>query len=157
MNAIKKALFKVVAKGSGPMIKHMYLTTGDFSKAFYIKNGQESLPMITEIVSKHGAELAEIMQKMISIKTMKDVGESYEMVNSVMELGIEPIESSNDAFHFKITKCPYGLEGTSKELCEVMMVADKKMVSAVLGQEVEMKIIKSVAAGDKNCEVVFSK
>ena len=74
-----------------------------------------------------------------------------------MELGVKPIESSNNTFHFKITRCPYGLEKTSKELCEAMMVADKKMVSTLLGQEVEMKIAQSLAAGDKNCEVIFSK
>jgi len=30
-------------------------------------------------------------------------------------------------------------------------------VGTFLGQEVDMKILKSVAAGDKECEVIFSK
>jgi len=34
---------------------------------------------------------------------------------------------------------------------------DKKMMSTFLGQEVEMKILKSVAAGDEKCEVIYSK
>ena len=54
-------------------------------------------------------------------------------------------------------KCILGIEGTSKELCEAMMTSDTSMVSALLGQEVETKILKSVAAGDKECEVIFSK
>ena len=50
-----------------------------------------------------------------------------------------------------------GIEGTSKGLCEAMMNSDKNMMSTLLGREVEMKILKSVAAGDKECEVIFSK
>jgi hypothetical protein len=157
MNIIKKALLKVLAKGSSPMIKHMFLMTGDFSKAFYENNGQESLPTITEIANNRGIGFAEITQKLMKVKSMKDIGESYEITGSIIELGVEPVESSNNAFHFKITRCPYGLENTSKELCEAMMVADKKMVSTLLGQEVDMKILQSIASGDKNCEVVFSK
>ena len=42
------------------------------------------------------------------------------------------------------------------ELCEAMMTADKKMFSSLLGQEMDMKILKSIAAGDKECEVVIS-
>jgi len=38
-----------------------------------------------------------------------------------------------------------------------MMTSDAKMVSTLLGQEIEMKILKSIAAGDKECEVIFSK
>jgi predicted hydrocarbon binding protein len=157
MNVIKKAVFKVLAKGSGPMIQHMFLMTGDFGKALYNKNGKESLPMITEIASKRGVGMAEITRKMMPVNTMKDADEAYNLMDSIMELGIEPIESSSDVFHFKITKCPYGLEGTNKELCEAMMVTDKQMLSTLLGQQVQMKILQSVAAGDKTCEVVFSK
>ena len=72
MNVIKKALIKVVAKGSSPIIKHMFLTTGDFSKALYKKNGQDSFLMMTEIANKHGIGLAEITQKMMRVKSMKD-------------------------------------------------------------------------------------
>jgi hypothetical protein len=38
-----------------------------------------------------------------------------------------------------------------------MMNTDKKMVSTLLGQQINIKIPKSMAAGDKYCEVIFSK
>jgi len=97
------------------------------------------------------------MQKMMPVKDMKDVGELFKMMDSMMEMGMEIIELSDDAIHFKVPRCMLGIEGTSKELCEAMMTSDAKMVSTLLGQEVEMKIVKSVAAGDKECEVIFSK
>jgi hypothetical protein len=37
------------------------------------------------------------------------------------------------------------------------MNTDKKMVSTLLGKEINIKVPKSVAAGDKYCEVIFSK
>lgn len=157
MNVIKRVFMKVMAKGSRPMMEHMFVTMGDLSKAFYEKNGKEALPIITEIWSKSGAERAEIMQKMMPVKDMKDVGELFKMMESMMEMGMEIIELSDDAIHFKMPKCICGIEGTSKELCEAMMASDTKMVSTLLGQEVETKILKSVAAGDNECEVISSK
>jgi len=97
------------------------------------------------------------MQKMMPVKDMKDVGELFKMMDSMMEMGMEIIELSDHAIHFKMPKCVLGIRGTSKELCEAMMASDTKTVSTLLEQEVETKIPKSVAAGDKECEVIFSK
>lgn len=157
MNVIKQVFMKVVAKRFTPMMKHMFTMLGDLCKAFYEKNGKESIPIITEIASKSGVGEAEIMQKMMPVKDMKDVGELFKMMDSMMEMGMKIIELSDDAIHFKVSKCVLGIEGTSKELCEAMMTSDAKMVSTLLGQEVEMKILQSIAAGDKECEVIFSK
>ena len=156
MNVIKQTIIKVLTNSSRPMMEHSFLVIGDFGKAFYRKNGKEALPLITEVANKSGAERAEIMQKMMRVKNMKDVGELFKMLDLTMELGLEAIESSNDTFHFKVSRCPYGIEGTSRELCETMMVADKKMISTLLGKEVEMKVLQTIAAGDKTCEVILS-
>ena len=157
MNIIKRVFMKVLAKRFTPMMKLMFAMFGDLCKAFYKKNGKEAIPIITEIASKHGVAEAEIMQRMMPVKDMKDVGELFKMMDSMMEMGMEIIELSDDAIHFKVPKCMLGIEGTSKELCEAMMASDTNMVSTLLGQEVEMKILKSIAAGDKECEVIFSK
>ena len=157
MNVVKQTIIKVLTNSSRPMMEHSFLVIGDFGKAFYSKNGKEALPIITEVANKSGAERAEIMRKMMPVKNMKDVGEMFKMLDLTMELGLETVESSNDTFHFKVARCPYGLEGTTKELCETMMTADKKMISTLLGKEIEMKVAQNIAAGDKICEVTFSK
>ena len=69
----------------------------------------------------------------------------------------EIIESSNDVLHFKMSQCPMAIQGTSQELCDALMNSDKKMVSTLLGQEINIKVPKSVAAGDKYCDVIYSK
>jgi len=157
MNVIKQALIKVVAKRSRPMMEHTFVVIGDLCRAFYEKDGKEALPIITEVSSRSGAERAKIMQQMMPVKDMKDVGELFKMMDLTMNMGMELIEVSEDVIHFQMPKCVLGIKGTSKELCEAMMAADEKMISTLLGQEVEMKILKSVAAGDKECEIIFSK
>ncbi len=157
MNIVQKTFMKAAAKGFRPMMKNNYATFGALCKAFYEKDGKEAIPIITEVASKSGVGRAEIIRKMMPVKSMKDVGELFNMMEVVMDLGMEVIEISDNVVHFKMPRCVLGLEGTSQELCDAMMTADKKMVSTLLGQELETKIVKSVAAGDKECEVIFSK
>ena len=144
------------AKEYAPMMKLMFMGMGALSKAFYKKYGKEALPIITEVASQGGVEYGKLMQQMAPAKGMKAVGEMLKMMGSMMGMGMEIVELSDNTFHFKVSQCPLGIEGTSKELCEAMMTNDKKMMSTFLGQEVEMKILKSVAAGDEKCEVIYS-
>jgi predicted hydrocarbon binding protein len=144
------------AKGYAPMMKLMFMGMGALSKAFYEKYGKEAIPIITEVASQGGEEYGKMMQQMTPAKGMKAAGELFKVMDSMMGMGTEIIELSDDAMHFKVSQCPLGIEATSKELCEAMMTNDKKMLSTFLGQEVEMKILKSLAAGDKECEVIYS-
>ena len=144
------------AKAYASMVKLMFMGMGALSKAFYEKYGKEALPIITEVASQGGVEYGKVMQQMTPAKGMKAVGELFKMMDSMVGEGMEIIELSDDAFHFKVSQCPVGIEGTSKELCEAMMTSEKKMMSIFLGQEVEMRIPKSVAAGDEKCEVIYS-
>jgi hypothetical protein len=146
-----------LARGFGPMMRQMFLGMGALSKAFYQKYGKEALPTITEVASQGGMEYGKIMQQMMPARGMKTVGESLKMMGSMMGMEMEMMELSDNVIHFKTRQCPLGIDGTSKQLCEAMMTNDRKMVGAFLGQEVDMKIPKSVAAGDKECEVIFSK
>jgi predicted hydrocarbon binding protein len=144
------------AQGFAPMMNHMFLALGAMSRAFYEKCGDEALPIITEGARKSGAGQAEIMRKMMPVKSMKDIGEMLKMMGGMMGMEMEMVELSDDTLHFKGPKCMLGIEGTSKGLCEAMMNSDKSMMSTLLGREVEMNVLKSVAAGDKECEVIFS-
>ncbi len=144
------------AKASASMMKSMMLRYGDFSKAFYQKYGKEALPIIAGVMGQGGVESGKMMQQMGLAKSMKGIGEAYRMMMPMMGLKMDVIELSDKALQFKASQCPYGIEGTSKELCEAMMASDRKAMSTFLGQEVEAKILKSVAAGDKECDVIFS-
>jgi hypothetical protein len=157
MNIIQRTFMKSAAKGFRPMMQNFYTMWGTLCMAFYEKDGKEAIPIITEVSGKSGVAQAEMMQKMMPVKDMKDVGALFKMMDSMMEMGLEIIELTDDSIHFKVPRCICGIEGTSKELCEAMMTSDVKMAGTLLGQEMEMTILKSLAVGDKECEVIFSR
>jgi hypothetical protein len=140
-----------------PMVQLLMMGMGGISKAFYQKYGKEALPIIAEAYRQGGVGWAQLMQQMSPAKGMLAYGESLKMTGSIMGMGMEIVELSNDKIHFKVSKCPFGIEGTSKELCEAMMNIDKSMISTILGQEGKIQVLKSVAVGDKMCEVIESK
>jgi len=144
-------------RAAGAMLQSMMLGIGALSKGFYEKYRKEALPIITDVMSRRGAEIGKLMQQNMPVKDMNDIAERFKMMEPMMGLAMEVVESSDDAFHVKMSRCPLGIEGTNRELCEALMSNDVNMVGSALGQEVEMKIIKSVAVGDKACEIIFSK
>ena len=144
-------------QGFAPMMKQMFMGLGALSKAFYGKYGEEALPIITEVASQGGVEYGKMMQQMTSARDMKTVGESLKMMGSTMGMNLEIMELSDNVMRFKTGECPLGIQGTSKGLCQALMTNDQKMVGTFLGQDVDMQILKSIAAGDKECEITFSK
>jgi hypothetical protein len=157
LNAVKKAIFKTVAKTSGSMTQPFLLETGTLNKSFYLKFGKDSLPIITEVMSRDGVQAGESVRKrMGTAHNMKDISSFFEIVEALLGLKMERVEVSDRVFHCRMSKCPYGIEGTSKELCEAMMSKDAKQVSALLGKEAKLEIIKTVAAGDKQCDMIFA-
>jgi hypothetical protein len=144
------------AKRFAPMMNLGFMGMGALSKAFYKKYGKEALPIIAEVFKQVGVEQGKIRQQMMPAKSMKDIAEMYKQMSSMMGMGLEVVESSDKMFHFKMPHCPLGIQGTSRELCEAMMDYDKGMTSTILGQEAKINVLKTVAAGDKLCEVIES-
>jgi hypothetical protein len=145
------------AKSFGPMMKLMYNEMGDLCSAFYKKDGKDALPIIANVSAKYGVESAKLVQNMMPVKNMKDFAEMYKMMLTMIGEKMEIIEVSDDMLHAKLSHCPMGLEGTSQELCEAMMISDNKMLSTLLGQQVDTKLLKSLPAGDQWCEYIYSK
>jgi predicted hydrocarbon binding protein len=125
--------------------------------AFYKKYGKDALPIIASVSAKSGADMAKNIQKMMPVKNMKDIAEMYKMMMATLGEKMEIVKVSDDALHFKMSYCPMCIQGTKVELCEALMNSDKKMVSTLLGQQFDIKILKSLAVGDKYCEFIFSK
>jgi predicted hydrocarbon binding protein len=144
------------AQASAAMMKLMFMGMGALAKTFYQKDGKTALPLITEVMSQGGVEYGKIMQQMVPAKSMKGVGEMYKQMGAMMGMGVKVVELSDKALQVSAPQCPMGLEGTSKELCEAMMMSDKMGIGHLLGKEVELKVLKTVAAGDKQCEFIYS-
>jgi hypothetical protein len=152
----RRQIMEQAAQAFGPMMRHMFEGLGAMSRAFYEKYGEEALPIMAEGARKNGVRQAQTMQNMMPVKSMKDIGEMFKMMGGAVGMEMQIVRLSDDTLHFKTPKCLLGIEGTSKGLCEAMMNSDKSMMSTLLGRDVEMNVLKSVAARDKECEVIFS-
>jgi len=149
---------KKMAKPFAPMIKLGLSTQGAFGKAFYERYGEEALPTIAQVMGEYAAKTAKMAKSRLKGKGMKAVGELLKMYQIFdMFETMEIIELSDDVIHMKSSPCPFGLEGTTRELCEAV---DKKMwevvVSTLVGKKAEVKVLKCLAAGDEYCEVICS-
>jgi len=154
---LSKWFGKRLAKAFTPMILHNFRTMGSLSRAFYEKYGFEALPIISRVMGEAGVEGAKMARSRLKGEGMRAVGELFKMYE-MFDLPVEIMELTDDLIHFRhAPPCPFGLEGSSKELCEAVEAREEKMISTILGEEVDVKVIKCVAAGDEYCEVLCAK
>ena len=69
---------------------------------------------------------------------------------------IKIISISDEKFHIQGTLCPFGLENTSRALCEAVMAIDLEYFREAVSEKIELKILKTVAAGDLHCDTIYT-
>lgn len=126
---------------------------GMLIKAFYKKFGKEALPIIKEVCVRQGRALGlKIMEKLPNNK-LSTVAKAFSQ--SFDQNYIKVISISDDKFHIQGTKCPFGLENTSRELCEAVMEIDYEYFRTAVSDKIKLNIIKTVAAGDSCCDTIY--
>jgi len=107
--------------------------------------------VLRQASAERGYETAMMMKPQCPGEDFKSVGTFFS--GAVKMFGVEnEAEVRPSEVVIKVPKCPYGLEGTSRELCEALMAFDVKAIET-LGPKVTLKITKTVAAGDPYCEL----
>jgi hypothetical protein len=145
------------AKQMVSMVSMLTRMQGALCKSFYQKYGKDAVPIVKGVMSQAGAQWGQMMQQTIPVKSMRPIAEQLKNLSVMMSMGAEIIEVSDEIVRFKVAHCPFGLEGTSRELCEAAMAADEKRLKVFFGPSAEMQILQTVAVGDKQCDVIFSK
>ena len=138
------------------MLKVVLTAMSNSNKAFYRQYGKDALPVIAGVMDQTGADWGKIMQQMSADRTMQSVAQLWLAGGAAMGMGTEIVNVSDRSMHYRQSHCALGLEGTTRELCEAVMNIDRRRVSTFLGQEIDMNILKTKAAGDDQCEVIFS-
>jgi len=69
---------------------------------------------------------------------------------------VKIISISDECFHIQGTMCPFSLENTSRALCEAVMAIDHEYFREAVSDKIELKILKTVAAGDIHCDTIFT-
>ncbi|MFX1566940.1 MAG: L-2-amino-thiazoline-4-carboxylic acid hydrolase [Promethearchaeota archaeon] len=122
-------------------------------KAVYKKFGKEVLPIIRTVCQKQGKALGLKIKNKLTKNNLITVANAFS--KSFDQKYIEIISISDEKFHIRGTKCPFGLENTSRELCEAVMTIDHEYFREAVNDKIELKILKTVATGDPYCDTIY--
>jgi len=135
----------------GLVTSALFGNIGSIAKAVDKKFGAAGRDVLRQVMSEKGVELGAMMKPMSPGEDFKSVGTFFSQ--AIRMFGVEnDAEVKENEVVVKTSKCPYGLEGTSRELCEAMMAFDLNAVKTV-GPGVTLKIVRTVAAGEPLCEL----
>ena len=121
-------------------------------KAFYEKCGNEILPVIDNILGRQGKALGLKARSKQPDCHLSTVAAAF--MKNFDPKTVEVISISDEKFHIRGTKCPFGLENTSRQLCEAVMAIDRELFSVAMDCKTKMEITKTRAAGDLACETI---
>ena len=130
---------------------------GLLCKLVYGKFGKNTLPLIEEVCFKLGIADGERLKKGLSSLRFKVAHERF--LENARKKGIETeiIEFTEAKRHARFSgPCILRLENSSRELCEAAMALDKGMFETAIGAKLNLKILKTLAAGDPYCEVLWT-
>jgi len=122
-------------------------------KAVYKKFGVEVLPIIKDVCRKQGKSLGLKVRKKLPNNNLTTVAKAFS--KSFDQNFVKIISISDEKFQIHGTKCPFGLENTSRELCEAVMAIDHEYFREAVSDKIELKIFKTIAAGDPYCDTVY--
>ena len=126
------------------------------SRLVYEQFGEQALPLIREAWYKLGASRGKKMKETMSACGLEAAGEAFVAGVRKRDPRVELLEVSDETLHIRGYECPLGLANTDRKLCEAMMALDKGIFESASGEELNLNIHKTVAAGDPYCETVFT-
>ncbi len=131
----------------------LFGNAGNIAKAVDDKFGAAGRDVLRQVMSKDGAAMGEWLKPMCPGKDFKSVGTF--LPQAMTMLGVEnEVKPNEEGVTITGSKCPYGLEGTNRELCEAMM-AFVEAAASTISPDVTIEITKTVAAGDPLCQFSF--
>ena len=122
-------------------------------KEVYERFGKDSLPVISKVLRQQGRAIGLKVKNKLKDTSLTKVAETF--ISNWDPSSVEAVELTDNKFVIKGFGCPFGLENTSRELCEAAMEIDYEYFRTAVSDKIELKILKSVAAGDTCCETIY--
>jgi len=144
----------MVQKNSDKLPSNPIEAQGLLIKEVYKKFGKEALPIIKKVCGKQGRALGSKIMKKLPDNKLSTVARAFS--ESFNPNSVKIISMSDETFHFQGTTCPFGLENTSRALCEAVMAIDEGYFREAVSDKIELKILKTVAAGDLHCDTIYT-
>jgi hypothetical protein len=126
---------------------------GMLIKAFYEMVGEKALPIIKDVCTRQGRALGLKVKKKLPNNKLSTVAKAFS--ESFDPNHVKVIKISDDKFQIQGTKCPFGLENTSRELCEAVMEIDHEYFRTAVSDKIKLNIIKTVAEGASCCDTIY--
>jgi len=140
-------------KSAENLPKNTIEAQGQLIKAFYEKYGNEILPIIEMVLGRQGRALGLRTKKKIPDNKLSIVAKVFS--KSYDPESVKVISISDEKFHIQGMRCPFGLENTSRELCEAVMAIDYEYFNIATDRKINLNINKTVAAGDPICDTIY--
>ncbi|MDD5711610.1 MAG: hypothetical protein PHY31_02500 [Smithellaceae bacterium] len=122
-------------------------------KAFYARFGAAALPVIAEICGLQGKALGEKIKAKLPDQKLSTVASAF--ARSFDQDYVHIAELNDRRFQFQGTGCPFGLEGTDRNLCEAVMMIDREYFRAAVSPKMKLTVIKTRAGGDPFCDTLY--
>jgi len=122
-------------------------------KAVYKKYGEEVLSIIKNVCRKQGKSLGHKVKRKLPNNNLTTVAKAFS--KNFDQNFVKIISISDQKFQIHGTKCPFRLENTSRELCEAVMAIDHEYFREAVSDNIQLKILKTVAAGDPYCDIIY--
>ncbi len=123
-------------------------------KAFYKKYGDDILPLVDHILGLQGCALGLKIKSKLPNNNLSTIAKTFSK-NFDSEFS-KVITVTDKKFHIQGTKCPFGLENTSKKLCEAVMAIDREYFSKASDGKTKLQILQTRAAGDPVCDTIYT-
>ncbi|MEE9911830.1 MAG: L-2-amino-thiazoline-4-carboxylic acid hydrolase [Deltaproteobacteria bacterium] len=141
-------------KNADPLPKNATEAQGLLIKAFHEQCGPASLPVIDDILGRQGRALGLKAKSKLPDNRLSGVAAAF--TKNFDPATVTVVSLSDEKFHIQGTKCPFGLENTSRELCEAVMAIDREYFSAATDGRTTLKILQTRATGGLICDTVYS-
>ena len=122
-------------------------------KAFHAKYGDEILPVIDDVLGRQGRALGLKAKSKLPDCRLSAVGAVF--TKKFDPSTVRVVAHSDEMFHIQGSACPFGLENTSRQLCEAVMAIDREYFFAATDGKTTLEILKTRAAGDRVCDTVY--
>lgn len=141
-------------KSENALPKNATEAQGLLIKTFYEKYGDDILPLVEDSLGRQGRALGLKVGRKLPDDRLSSVAAAF--TKNFDPADINVVEISDKRFQIQGKTCPFGLENTSRKLCEAVMAIDREYFFAATGGKTTLRIIKTRAAGDPVCDTVYT-
>lgn len=122
-------------------------------KAVYEKYGREALPLIEDALGRQGRALGLKAKSKLPDNRLSTIAAAF--AKNFDPSTVDVVALSDHFFHIRGKSCPFGLENTSRELCEAVMAIDREYFLAATDGRALLTVENTRAAGDECCDTLY--